>query len=307
MAEPVGDGPLVSIILPTYNGARHLREALRSCLDQSWPHLELIVVVDGSTDESRAILDQESDSRLRVLDRGHNRGLPESLNEGFAAAKGDYLTWTSDDNRYHPSAIGRMVDVLQGNDGVDLVYAGYALIDDTGRTTGRVDARDPTTVWIENPVGACFLYRRRLAEVVGPYRPEKRLIEDYDYWLRASQHGRFAAIDDLLYDYREHPLSLTGRLNVFERARASARLKYELGGVGRHELRLELARVDAADAFSRHQEGYRQGRLRLLACAAIRDPRLLTNRGVWSVARRAMGDVLRLGGGHHDSRPGSMV
>lgn len=294
-------GPLVSIVLPTFNGARHLSESLRSCLYQTWQRVELIVVVDGSTDDSRAILAQVHDPRLRVLDRGFNRGLPESLNEGFQVATGDYLTWTSDDNRYHATAIARMAEVLEQRSDVGLVYTGYALIDEAGRRAGEVMARDPATIWKDNPVGACFLYRRSLAEAVGSYRPEKRLIEDYDYWLRASRSFRFAAIDELLYDYREHPLSLTGRLNVLERARESARLKHELGGIGRLDLRLELAGIDAAEAFEAFGAGQWPKVPGLALRAALRQPAYLANHGLWAIAARSL--WRSLGGARQDTQP----
>lgn len=279
---------LVSIVLPTFNGARYLANAIQSCLDQSWKTLEVIVVIDGSTDGTRDVLAQFADSRLRVVDRHVNRGLPESLNEGFALARGCYLTWTSDDNVYYPTAIERMVDRLESDDSVDLVYSGYDIIDDDGQIVEYVQARDPASIWVDNPVGACFLYTRRLAERIGDYRPSVRLIEDYDYWLRASKDFRFDAISDSLYGYRQHALSLTGRLSVFDRARASARLKRSLEGTSRSSLRLELARVDIAEAFTRFQECLYRDVIRLAVRAIARDPRLLLNRGVVSIVSSSM-------------------
>lgn len=283
MALKPRDPALVSIVLPTFNGERYLRDAVQSCLDQTWKTLEIIVVVDGSTDGSRAVVAQFTDPRLRIVDRRENRGLPESLNEGFALARGRYFTWTSDDNVYHPTAIERMVQRLESDDSIDLVYAGYDIIDEEGKAIERVQAREPSSIWEENPVGACFLYSRRLAEHIGDYRPSVRLIEDYDYWLRASKHFRFDAIADTLYGYRYHALSLTGRLSVFDRARASARLKRSLRGIPDSSLRKELARVDIAEAFTRFQECLYRDVLRLAARAIARDPRLLLNRGVVSI------------------------
>lgn len=283
------DGPaLVSIVLPTFNGARYLADAIQSCLDQSWATLEVIVVIDGSTDGTRDVLAQFADSRLRVVDRHVNRGLPESLNEGFALARGCYLSWTSDDNVYYPTAIERLVQRLESDDSIDLVYSGYDIIDDSGQIVDRVQARDPASIWVDNPVGACFLYTRRLAERIGEYRPSVRLIEDYDYWLRASREFRFDCIMDTLYGYREHAQSLTGRLNVFNRARSSARLKRSLRGISNRQLWKELAVIDVAEAFACHEtpSGGRVGYL--VVRAALRDPTLLLNRGVWSIGLRSL-------------------
>src|SRR4051794_26646558 len=103
--------PKVSIILPTYNGARHLREALDACLKQSFADFELIVVIDGSTDETKEIMGTYADPRLKIVFQ-ENQGLPRALNSGFAHARGKYWSWTSDDNAFLPTALQVMVDYL---------------------------------------------------------------------------------------------------------------------------------------------------------------------------------------------------
>src|SRR5262245_43666619 len=109
------DSPLVSIVLPTYNGSRFIQKSIESCLHQTYRRIELIIVNDCSTDETPAIIEEyaKGDSRVRIIHNATNQKLPLSLNIGFAAAKGEYFTWTSDDNYYAPNAIEKMVDVLQ--------------------------------------------------------------------------------------------------------------------------------------------------------------------------------------------------
>lgn len=102
MAE---NSPKVSIVLPTYNGARYLRQSIDSCLGQTYRNLELIVVDDASTDTTPEIIRSYQDPRIRVIRHEKSKMLPESLNTGFRAVSGDYLTWTSDDNYYVPEAI----------------------------------------------------------------------------------------------------------------------------------------------------------------------------------------------------------
>ena len=108
---------LVSIILPTYNGAKYLCQSISSCLLQSHENIELIIVVDGSTDETIEILKQIDDSRLRIIIHEKNRGLPASLNTGLKAAKGDFLSWTSDDNIYMGYAIEVLLNEIKS--GID--------------------------------------------------------------------------------------------------------------------------------------------------------------------------------------------
>ena len=99
----------MTIVLPTYNGDRYLGESIASCLGQTYSSLELLVVDDGSTSDIRGIVEAAKDDRIRYIRHPENRGLSMALNTGFAASRGEYLTWTSDDNRYHPEAIARMV------------------------------------------------------------------------------------------------------------------------------------------------------------------------------------------------------
>src|SRR5687768_16352258 len=104
-------GPLVSIVLPTYNGCRYLCESIDSCRKQTYPHWELILVDDCSTDDTPRIMAEavRSDARIRSVRHETNKKLPSGLNTGFRLAKGDYLTWTSDDNCYRPEALAEMV------------------------------------------------------------------------------------------------------------------------------------------------------------------------------------------------------
>src|SRR5438128_1966436 len=91
---------LVSVILPTHNGSKYLRQSIESCLSQTYLDIELIVVDDGSMDETSAILESLTDDRVRKIRHQTNRGLSAALNTGCAEARGEYLTWTSDDNLY---------------------------------------------------------------------------------------------------------------------------------------------------------------------------------------------------------------
>ena len=101
--------PLIGVVLPTYNGARHLKASIESCLGQSYEKLELIVVDDGSPDPlTREVLDGVDDARLRVVRLEKNVGLPRALNAGFRETKGELLTWTSDDNLFRPEALETM-------------------------------------------------------------------------------------------------------------------------------------------------------------------------------------------------------
>src|SRR5260221_4071409 len=148
-SEASASRPLISIVLPAYNGATYLGQALQSCLDQSYLAWELIVVDDASTDATPAIIREFAmhDSRVSCIRHETNRRLPGALNTGFAAARGEFLTWTSDDNLYRVNAFEAMAAVLTEMPAVDFVYADFDVIDEAGRVVpsqGRV--RPPQTI-----------------------------------------------------------------------------------------------------------------------------------------------------------------
>ena len=98
---------LISIILPTYNGEKYIRESIDSILNQTYKNWELIIVNDCSTDQTPTIVDEYAtkDSRIKIINNAMNLKLPKSLNIGFKEAKGEYYTWTSDDNIFKPTAL----------------------------------------------------------------------------------------------------------------------------------------------------------------------------------------------------------
>ncbi|HEY7975548.1 MAG TPA: glycosyltransferase family 2 protein, partial [Ktedonobacterales bacterium] len=109
MSQPSqpAQAPLISITLPVYNGARFLPESLASIVAQTYTNWELICVDDTSTDATPTVLAEWAarDARIHVIRHEVNKRLPGALNTGFAAARGELLTWTSDDNRYRPDAL----------------------------------------------------------------------------------------------------------------------------------------------------------------------------------------------------------
>lgn len=201
----------VSIVLPVYNGAEHVGESIGSILEQSYQNIELIVVDDCSTDDTPKVIKtfMEQDARVKYIRNEINQKLPESLNIGFAQAKGEYYTWTSDDNRYRSNAIAEMVAYMEQDAQTGMVYCDYTIIDEAGKEKRENILEDPERLIWTNAVGACFLYRREVAEKVGRYDKGMFLAEDYDYWLRISQVSKLTHLNKNLYYYRQHGKSLT--------------------------------------------------------------------------------------------------
>lgn len=203
--------PVVSIVLPVYNGSRHLSAAIDSVRSQTYTNWELIIVDDGSRDDSGALAAcaADADDRIRVVSNAVNTGLPASLNRGFAEARGQLWTWTSHDNEYLPDALQALCDALVADAECGLVYADFVRIDETGVELEIVELPGATSLFYGNCVGACFLYRAVVAECVGEYRVDLALVEDYEYWLRFSKQARLCHLERVLYRYRTHPQALS--------------------------------------------------------------------------------------------------
>lgn len=202
----------VSIVLPVYNGEKYLASAIESILAQTYRNWELIIVDDCSTDRSAEIMEKYrvQDSRIQIVRNKENRKLPGSLNAGFSKAEGKYYTWTSDDNLLKPEMLAVLVNAMEEDKSLGLVYGDFIRIDAEGKEIDYCEMEDPEKLAAGiNAVGACFLYRADIAERVGGYDADLFLVEDYDYWLRFFFEASIKKVPQVLYYYRLHSGSLT--------------------------------------------------------------------------------------------------
>jgi glycosyltransferase involved in cell wall biosynthesis len=205
-------GLLVSVIIRTYNRSRYLQEAIESVLRQTYDNVELIVVDDGSTDETRLVVQRHA-GKIRYLYQAH-AGVSAALNAGITHATGAYLAFLDDDDLWREQLLERTVPVLEvaGNEvGVAYVGSRYFIGNDTGHLidpgwTGR--SGDLFDALIENnfiPINA-VLIRRRCLEAVGGCDPALGGYEDWDLFLRIALAGfAYRYLDDQLALIRLHP------------------------------------------------------------------------------------------------------
>lgn len=203
--------PKVSIILPTYNGAKYIKASIDSCLNQTYKNIELIIVDDGSIDKTKDIIEAYNDERIKYIKHNKNLGLAEALNTGFANSTGEYLTWTSDDNIYAPNSIETMVNFLNTHSEIAFVYANFYFIDENGEVLQPQKVESPEKLKDRNCIGPCFLYRKEVHETIGDYNSKIKLAEDYEYWIRVFRKFRMQNIIEFLYYYRLHHESLLVR------------------------------------------------------------------------------------------------
>jgi hypothetical protein len=227
----VGQPSLVSVVLPVYNQAQTLAASLESILQQSYPNLELIIVNDGSTDDTPRLLAPYAEHPQVTLINQANQRLSAALNRGFQQARGEFFTWTSGDNLMHPQQVERLVTYLRTRPDVALVYADFELIDDNDRpvkdakavfmrgesNTAVVRPRhepERLNIGFECVVGPCFMYRSFLPRLIGSYNPALEGSEDFDFWIRLNNFFKIRHLGDPqpLYYYRLHQHSMSARM-----------------------------------------------------------------------------------------------
>ena len=175
--------PLVSIVTPTFNQATFLRATIESVLEQDYPHIEHLVIDDGSTDETRSVLESFG-SRVRWWSRP-NRGQTPTINEGFKACRGDIVTWLNSDDTLLPGAVSWAVSALERHAGAGVVFGDTLFTRADGSPLNRSTAQpfDYETFVIEchNPIAQCSSFVRRLVlEETGPLDPAFYYFMDWD-------------------------------------------------------------------------------------------------------------------------------
>jgi glycosyltransferase involved in cell wall biosynthesis len=224
--------PRVSVLLPVRNGARFLGEALESVLSQTLADFELLVVDDGSTDETPEILASVEDERLRVL-RHERAGLVAALNRGLAEARAGYLARMDADDVSLPRRLERQAAFLDERPRVAVVVPGVEAVDAEGRALRRVtlpndDAALRRRLLLRNPfTHGSVVIRTEAVRQVGGYRADYGANEDYDLWRRIARGWELGSVPEVLYRYREHPDAVT-RSRVEERVESRERLRAEL-------------------------------------------------------------------------------
>ena len=232
----MSETPRVSAIIPTYNYARYVAAAIKSVLAQSFKDLEIVVVDDGSTDETTETLRPFAE-RIRYIPQVH-RGLAAARNVGIRVARGRYLAFLDSDDLWLPDKVSMQVARLDAEPAVGVVYCEAVLFDEASQTV------IPHSYWSHHPSGRILpwlirqnvvpsptpMVRRELFDQVGPFDESLSACEDWDMWIRIAQVSEFAYVDRVLAEYRvhsanmslDHERMMTNRLRVLEKAFSAA-------------------------------------------------------------------------------------
>jgi glycosyltransferase involved in cell wall biosynthesis len=234
---PSPHGPKVSVVLPVWNAERYLAGAIESVLAQTFTDFELLIVDDGSTDGSAALIRRYRDRRIRRIENEKNLGVTRSLNLGLELARGRYVARMDADDLCAPERLERQVAFLDAHPGVALVASRARWVDALGAEIGVIDTpADGETLrrrlrrgnWI---VHGTVMMRAEAVRALGGYNESMERAEDYDLWLRLSERHQIAALPALLYTWRDHGGSVSRRhleqqSQIAERAQLAARRRW---------------------------------------------------------------------------------
>jgi glycosyltransferase involved in cell wall biosynthesis len=225
--------PPISVLLAVYNGGRYLRAAVDSILAQTFGEFEFIIIDDGSTDGSSALLAEYAakDSRIRLVSRP-NKGLTATLNEGLALARGEFLARMDADDIALPQRFERQIAYLREHPECVLLGSRVMLVDPEGMPIRpwchQLEHADIDTAHLNRGwpvVHPAVMMRTDAVRRVGAYRDQYNTLEDLDLFLRLAEVGKLANLPEILLHYRQHFDSVTHK--KFEQQRKLRQAIYD--------------------------------------------------------------------------------
>ncbi len=225
--------PLVSVVLPVFNAEETVGMAIQSLLRQTYSHLEIVIINDGSTDASAAVISQISDARIRVLQQDH-QGLVPALRLGCAEARGEYLVRLDADDFAHPRRVAAQVDYLEKHPEVGLLGT-WARIEHVG-AAAQIFAPPADDLALrrylvrDNPfVHSSVMVRRVALEEAGGYSTGAN--EDYRLWIRIARSWKLAIFTEALVAHRVRGTSLSRQAGRRAALRARLRCQWEAASI----------------------------------------------------------------------------
>jgi len=212
--------PLVSVVIPAYNAARFIRRAVDSALDQTWQSREIVVVNDGSTDDTDRVLAEYGDS-IRVIHKP-NGGLSSARNRGIRESRGDYVAFLDADDYWLPEKLRRQVEALS-NPKIGFCSTRARLEDAAGNELGEwkcplIEETLLKTLFLQNGSipgsGSGVMVRRQLFDKIGIFDESLGSLEDIDMWMRLASVTDYRCIDEPLTVIIKQPGSMSTNLAV---------------------------------------------------------------------------------------------
>jgi sialic acid synthase SpsE/spore coat polysaccharide biosynthesis protein SpsF (cytidylyltransferase family)/CMP-N-acetylneuraminic acid synthetase len=204
--------PLVTVYIVNFNYAKYLERSIESVLAQTFKNIQLLIIDDGSSDDSQRILDYYENIYGIEVVRNTNKGLTASNNSALKLAKGKYITRLDADDFFHEDAIRQLVSPLEDNASIAAVFPDYAVVDQEGNVLhyeSRNDFKKDVDLFDSPAHGACTLIRSEMLKEVGGYNENYFCQDGWDAWLKLLQLGSVQNISLPLFFYRQHSENMT--------------------------------------------------------------------------------------------------
>jgi glycosyltransferase involved in cell wall biosynthesis len=228
--------PAVTVLMTVYNGSRYLREAVDSIRHQAFSDFELLVIDDGSDDDSLSLLRTFADARIRIVAQHPNRGIRATLNRGLRESRGRYVAIMDQDDLAAPDRLALQVAHLEANPGVGLCGGDVELFGErSGASWVRYFESAPLRVALlfENPIcHPSVMLRRDTLAAHGLEYPEFPYAEEYALWVRLSRVASLANLRARLLRYRTHAQQISRRKSELQCRSADAVVREQLAHLG---------------------------------------------------------------------------
>jgi sialic acid synthase SpsE/spore coat polysaccharide biosynthesis protein SpsF (cytidylyltransferase family)/glycosyltransferase involved in cell wall biosynthesis len=204
--------PLVTVYIVNFNYAKYLERSIESVLSQTFQNIQILIIDDGSSDDSHRILDYYENVYGIEVVRNTNKGLTASNNSALRLARGKYITRLDADDFFHEDAIRQLVSPLEKNVSVVAVFPDYAVVDQEGNVLhyeSRNDFKKDVDLFDSPAHGACTLIRLEMLKEVGGYNEDYLCQDGWDAWLKLLKFGSVQNISLPLFFYRQHGENLT--------------------------------------------------------------------------------------------------
>ena len=214
----------ISVCIPTYNRSEFLKEAIQSVLQQSYEHFEIIIVDDGSKDNTAEVVSSFKDDRIKYFRNNENMGRPVTRNRAVKEAQNEYILWLDDDDLLENTIVEEYINILHRDPSIDIIYCNLQLFDTkTGEKLSLIEAKDwsySAKGLLESLVNGSgitnpgVLIRKSLIEEAGYYDEVFVRAQDFEFWSRIATKARLFKLNKVLVNYRKHTGNISLGQNV---------------------------------------------------------------------------------------------
>lgn len=218
--------PFISVIIPAYKAAKYIEETVRSVLNQTYSHFELIIVDDGSPDDQYRIIERlcKEDSRIRYV-KQENGGVSSARNHGFQLSTGSFIAFLDSDDVWLPDNLNKKLKKFTEDNELGLVHSDLEIIDEDSNLTGETKSGkagyilDDLLAWNGTciPTPSSILVKRNVVEKVGGFDLELSNAADQEFFFRVAKHFKIGRVEHITWRYRVHDNNMHSNIVVMER------------------------------------------------------------------------------------------